>query len=87
MERLFGEDRRRMKAVGNFFGERPVLKLMCAVLLRAAETLRGITVTEFEARQLRQLQQQRHETLKKETRGAGDFRNPNLPACDSVVLI
>jgi transposase-like protein len=61
LERLFGEERRRMKAVGNFFGERPVLKLMYAVLIRATETWRGITVTEFEARQLRELYEQREQ--------------------------
>jgi transposase-like protein len=66
LERLFGEERRRMKAVGTFFGERPVLKLMYAVLIRATETWRGVTVTEFEARQLRELQQQRERDRKAE---------------------
>lgn len=69
LERLFGEERRRMKAVGSFFGERPVLKLMYAVLIRATETWRGVTVTEFEARQLRELQSRREENRKTETRG------------------
>jgi len=69
LERLFGEERRRMKAVGSFFGERPVLKLMYAVLIRATETWRGVTVTEFEARQLRELRSQREQKRKDETRG------------------
>jgi transposase-like protein len=30
LERLFGEERRRTKVIANFFGERPVLKLMYA---------------------------------------------------------
>ena len=68
LERLFGEERRRMKAVGSFFGERPVLKLMYAVLIRATETWRGVTVTEFEARQLRELRSQREQKRKDETR-------------------
>ena len=68
LERLFGEERRRMKAVGTFFGERPVLKLMYAVLIRATENWRGITVTEFEARQLRELQQQRERDRKAENK-------------------
>ena len=68
LERLFGEERRRMKAVGTFFGERPVLKLMYAVLIRATENWRGITVTEFEARQLRELIKQREEDRKAEQR-------------------
>lgn len=69
LERLFGEERRRMKAVGSFFGERPVLKLMYAVLIRATETWRGVTVTEFETRQLRELRSRREENRKTETRG------------------
>ena len=35
------------------FGERAVLKLMYAALIRAAERWRGIRITEFELRQLR----------------------------------
>jgi hypothetical protein len=57
-----------MKAVGTFFGERPVLKLMYAVLIRATENWRGITVTEFEARQLRELQQQREKDRQAQNR-------------------
>lgn len=68
LERLFLEDRRRMKAVGTFFGERPVLKLMYAVLIRASDSWRGITVTEFEARQLRELLNQREAARKAENR-------------------
>jgi putative transposase len=34
------------------FGERAVLKLMYAALIRAAERWRGIKITEFEQRQL-----------------------------------
>lgn len=35
------------------FGERPVLKLMYAAVIRAADRWRGVTVGEFEQRQLR----------------------------------
>ena len=55
-----------MKAVGSFFGERPVLKLMYAVLIRATENWRGVTVTEFEARQLRELKHQREQDRRAE---------------------
>jgi hypothetical protein len=34
------------------FGERAVLKLMYAALIRAAERWRGLRMTEFEHRQL-----------------------------------
>jgi putative transposase len=52
LERLFGEERRRLKIIANGFGEKPVLKLMFASLIRAAESWRGLRVTEFELRQL-----------------------------------
>jgi len=41
LERLFDEERRRMKVVANTFGERPVLKLMYASLIRGSERWRG----------------------------------------------
>lgn len=53
LERLFLEERRRTKIIPHAFGERPVLKLMYAAIIRAADRWRGITVGEFEQRQLR----------------------------------
>lgn len=53
LERLFLEERRRTKIIPHAFGERPVLKLMYAAMIRAADRWRGITVGEFEQRQLR----------------------------------
>ncbi|MGH7393198.1 MAG: transposase, partial [Candidatus Rokuibacteriota bacterium] len=53
LERLFLEERRRTKMVPHAFGERPVLKLMYAAVIRAADRWRGITAGEFEQRQLR----------------------------------
>ena len=53
LERLFGEERRRTKVIPHAFGERAVLKLMYAALIRAAERWRGLKMTEFEQRQLR----------------------------------
>jgi transposase-like protein len=41
LERLFLEGRRRTKIIPNAFGERPVLKLMYAAVIRAAERWRG----------------------------------------------
>jgi putative transposase len=49
---LFGEERRRLKIVPNAFGEKPVLKLMFAALIRTAESWRGLRFTEFKLRQL-----------------------------------
>ncbi len=53
LERLFGEERRRTKVIPHAFGERAVLKLMYAALIRAAERWRGLRITEFERRQLK----------------------------------
>jgi transposase-like protein len=53
LERLFGEARRRTKVIPHAFGERAVLKLMYAALIRAAERWRGLRITEFEHRQLK----------------------------------
>jgi hypothetical protein len=51
LERPFGEAQRRTKVIPHAFGERAVLKLMYAALIRASERWRGIRVTEFEQRQ------------------------------------
>ena len=53
LERLFGEARRRTKVVPHAFGERPVLKLLYAAVIRAADRWRGLAVGEFERRQLK----------------------------------
>ena len=58
LERLFLEERRRTKIIPHAFGERPVLKLMYAAVIRAADRWRGIQVGEFEQRQLKAM---RHE--------------------------
>jgi putative transposase len=47
LERLFVEERRRLKIIPNGFGEKPVLKLMFGGLIRAAERWRGPRFTEF----------------------------------------
>jgi transposase-like protein len=58
LERLFVEERRRLKIIPNAFGERAVLKLMFGALIRAAERWRSIKVTEFERRQLSGVRQE-----------------------------
>lgn len=52
LERLFVEERHRLKIIPNAFGERAVLKLMFGALIRAAERWHSIKLTEFERRQL-----------------------------------
>jgi putative transposase len=72
LERRFGEARRRTKVIPHAFGERAVLKLVYAALIRAAERWRGIRINEFEQPQLKAI---RNETGK-------DFtaRNPQQHA-------
>jgi len=52
LERLFVEERRRLKIIPNAFGEKPVLKLMFGAMIRAAEHWRAIRITDFERRQM-----------------------------------
>jgi putative transposase len=64
LERLFLEERRRTKIIPHAFGERAVLKLMYAALIRASDTWRRVVITEFELKQLAQLREhleQRHD--------------------------
>ncbi len=75
LERLFGEARRRTKVIPHAFGERAVLKLVYAVLIRAAEHWRGIHITEFEQRQLTAI---RDEIDK-------DFAARNAPAAGATI--
>jgi putative transposase len=58
LERLFGEDRRRTKVIPHAFGEKPVLKLMFAALMRASQSWRRLVIGEFELKQLAELRQQ-----------------------------
>ncbi len=76
LERLFGEERRRMKIVANAFGERAVLKLMYAALIRASESWRGIQVKPFERRQLHAV----GEELDAEHRRAHETPSPKIEA-------
>ena len=57
LERLFLEERRRTKTIPHAFGERAVLKLMYAALIRASESWRRVVITEFEVKQLEQLRE------------------------------
>jgi putative transposase len=57
LERLFLEERRRTKIIPHAFGERAVLKLMYAALIRASETWRRVVISEFEVKQLTQLRE------------------------------
>lgn len=58
LERLFGEERRRTKVIPHAFGERAVLKLMYAALIRASHTWRRVLISEFELKQLEALREE-----------------------------
>jgi transposase-like protein len=75
LKRLFGEARRRTKVIPHAFGERAVLKLMYAALIRAAECWRGIRIIEFERRQLKAIRDERD----------GDFAARTTPATAATV--
>lgn len=58
LERLFGEERRRTKVIPHAFGEKAVLKLMFAALIRASQTWQRVAISEFEQRQLMEVRHQ-----------------------------
>ena len=70
LERLFLEERRRTKIIPHAFGERPVLKLMYAAIIRAADRWRGLSVGEFEQRQLRAIREELDRAHTERTRPA-----------------
>jgi hypothetical protein len=67
LERLFGEERRRTKVIPHAFGERAVLKLMYAALLRASQTWQRVAITEFERRQIDDLRADLDEEFKRQS--------------------
>ena len=52
LERLFVEERQRMKIIPYAFGVKPVFKLMFAAMIRASERWRALKVIGFERRQM-----------------------------------
>ena len=73
IERLFVEERRQMKIIPNAFGEKPVLKLMFAAMIRASERWRALKVTGFERRQMDALRRELNQNYKAEN----DIRKPS----------
>lgn len=55
LERLFEEDRRRLKTAPSMSGEKRVLKLMYAAMIRASSRWRRLRVTDLERKQLDKL--------------------------------
>jgi putative transposase len=67
LERLFVEERRRLKIIPDAFGENPVLKLVFGAMIRAAERWRAIDITTLERRQLDALRNELDHDYKTET--------------------
>ncbi len=82
LERLFVEERRRLKIIPNAFGEKPVLKLMFAAMIRAAERWRALKITGFERRQMealrRALDQNYEEENELNRRPSADMRQKKV---------
>jgi putative transposase len=58
LERLLEEERRRTKVMPHAFGERPLLKVMYAAVIRASDKWRGIRMTSFDRRQLQAIREE-----------------------------
>src|SRR5690242_17655465 len=76
LERLFGEERRRTKVIPHAFGERAILKLMYAALIRRSERWHGLRMTEFELRQLKAIRDELN----------GEFAARNAPAASDSAI-
>src|SRR5581483_11064762 len=70
LERLFGEKRRRTKIIPHAFGERAVLKLMYAALIRASQSWRRVVISEFELTQLEEIDRELDQEFKQRTASA-----------------
>lgn len=79
LERLFGEERRRTKIIPNAFGERAVMKLMYAALIRASEKWRGLRMTAFESKQLEVLRSELNEAYENRTAPAVNTAKARQP--------
>ena len=55
---MFGEERRRTEVIPHAFGEKAVMKLMYAALMRARQGWRNVIVTPFEMKQIETLREQ-----------------------------
>lgn len=70
LERLFVEERQRVKINPNTWGQRSVLKLMFGAMIRVSERWKSIRVTEFERRQLQAFRRELN----------GEYETDNPPA-------
>ena len=79
LERLFGEERRRTKVAPNLWGEKPVLKLCYAALLRASDAWRGVRINDLERGQLQRLAEQIQQRRREENQPATEPNRRSTP--------
>ncbi|MFQ5567992.1 MAG: IS256 family transposase [Paracoccaceae bacterium] len=85
LERLFVEERRRLKIIPNAFGEKAVLKLMFSAMIRAAERWRAIRVSDFERHQIKAVREELDQEYKAHTGFAKPkASNPRLDKLSST---
>jgi len=77
LERLFGEERRRTKVMPHAFGERPLLKLMFAAVIRAGAKWRSIKTTAFDRQQLEAIRQELDEAFAQQNQPAVQASAPS----------
>ena len=85
LERLFVEERRRLKIIPNAFGEKAVLELMFGAMIRAAERWRAIRVSELErwrAIRVSELERRQMPAAREEARPR--IRGPERPRCEDL---
>ena len=76
LERLFVEQRQRMKIIPDAWGEKPVLKLMFPARIPRAEKWRPIGITGFEQRQMQAIREELDEQYRTTTAPlSGESRN------------
>jgi len=77
LERLFGEERRRSKVIPHAFGEKPLLKLMFAAVIRASSRWRGIKVTAFDRQQLQAIRKELDQAFNQKHQPTNQASNPS----------
>jgi transposase-like protein len=77
LERLLEEDRRRTKVLPHAFGEKGLLKLMFAAVIRASDKWRKLIVSNFERAQLDQLREELNQEFKRRHKPAVTPQTPS----------
>ena len=77
LERLFEEERRRTKVMPHAFGERPMLKVMYAAVIRASNTWKKIAMTAFERQQLEIIGQELADEFRRHHEPAAQKKTPS----------